>query len=98
MTGRRTDQFTCGRRARIAASLGERGRGSGLWVGSTEWPRLYDWTGVEQRSGVGGVEPERGGACRDGRGAEEMRRGAGRRGEGRGAVGAAELERSGGSG
>src|SRR2546430_14665960 len=75
MTGRRTDQFTCGRRARIAASLGERGRGSGLWVGSTEWPRLYGWTRPEQRPGVGAVEPKRGGACRDGGGVGEMNTG-----------------------
>src|SRR5439155_8566428 len=72
MTGRRTDQFTCGRRARIAASLGERGRGSGLWVGSTEWPRLYGWTRPEQRPGVGDVEPKLGGPCCDGGRAEEM--------------------------
>src|SRR2546426_4267176 len=74
MTGRRADRFTCGRRARIAASLGERGRGSRLWVGSTEWPRLYGWTRPEQRPGVGDVEPKRGGACRDGGRAEEDRK------------------------
>src|SRR2546429_5644286 len=71
MTGRRADRFTCGRRARIAASLGERGRGSGLWVGSTAWLRLYGWTRPEQRPGVGDVEPKRGGACRDGGRPEE---------------------------
>src|SRR3989440_3093116 len=92
MTGRRADRFTCGRRARIAASLGERGRGSGLWVGSTEWPRLYDWTRLEQRSGVGDVEPKRGGACRDGGRAEEMTQGAVRRVEARAALGGVRLD------
>src|SRR5256886_15220625 len=87
MTGRRADRFTCGRRARIAASLGERGRGSRLWVGSTEWPRLYGWTRPEQRPGVGDVEPKRGGACRDGGRAEGMTQGAVRRGEARAALG-----------
>ena len=43
-----------------------------MWVGSTEWPRLYGWTRPEQRPGVGDVEPKRGGACRDGGRAEEM--------------------------
>src|SRR2546427_7161840 len=86
MTGRRADRFTCGRRARIAASLGERGRGSRLWVGSTEWPRLYGWTRPEQRPGVGDVEPKRGGACRDGGRAGEMTQGAVRRGEARAAL------------
>src|SRR2546428_12736163 len=86
MTGRRADRFTCGRRARIAASLGERGRGSRLWVGSTEWPRLYGWTRPEQRPGVGDVEPKRGGACRDGGRAEEKTQGAVRRVEARAAL------------
>src|SRR6266576_3537905 len=86
MTGRRADRFTCGRRARIATSLGERGRGSRLWVGSTEWPRLYGWTRPEQRPGVGDVEPKRGGACRDGGRAEEMTQGAVRRVEARAAL------------
>src|SRR2546421_11820451 len=92
MTGRRADRFTCGRRARIAASLGERGRGSGLWVGSTEWPRLYDWTRLEQRSGVGDIEPKRGGACRDGGRAEEMTQGAVRRGDARAALAGVRLD------
>src|SRR5256885_16479271 len=87
MTGRRADRFTCGRRARIAASLGERGRGSRLWVGSTEWPRLYGWTRPEQRPGVGDVEPKRGGAGRDGGRAGEMTKGAGRPLGGRAALG-----------
>src|SRR2546422_8707881 len=86
MTGRRADRFTCGRRARIAASLGERGRGSRLWVGATEWPRLDGWTRPEQRPGVGDVEPKRGGACRDGGRAEEMTQGAGPRAEARAAL------------
>src|SRR5439155_12266323 len=92
MTGRRADRFTCGRRARIAASLGERGRGSRLWVGSTEWPRLYGWTRPEQRPGVGDVEPKRGGACRDGGRAEEMTQGAVRRVEARAALGGVRLD------
>src|SRR2546421_11230034 len=92
MTGRRADRFTCGRRARIAASLGERGRGSRLWVGSTEWPRLYGWTRPEQRPGVGDVEPKRGGACRDGGRAEEMTQGAIRRGGARAALGGVRLD------
>src|SRR2546429_8055354 len=97
MTGRRADRFTCGRRARIAASLGERGRGSRLWVGSTEWPRLYGWTRPEQRPGVGDVEPKRGGACRDGGRAEEKTQGAVRGGEARAALGGVRLDaRSGG--
>src|SRR2546423_15145631 len=98
MTGRRADRFTCGRRARIAASLGERGRGSRLWVGSTEWPRLYGWTRPEQRPGVGDVEPKRGGACRDGGRAEEMTQGAGRRVEARRALGGVRLDRRPGGG
>src|SRR5438094_2186706 len=98
MTGRRADQFTCGRRARNAASLGERGRGSRLWVGSTEWPRLYGWTRPEQRPGVGDVEPKRGGACRDGGRAEEMTQGAVRRVEARAALGGVRLDVRGGVG
>jgi len=63
-----------------------------LWVGSTEWPRLYDWTRLEQRSGVGDVEPKRGGACRDGGRAEEMTQGAVRRVEARAALGGVRLD------
>src|SRR2546428_12702470 len=98
MTGRRADRFTCGRRARIAASLGERGRGSRLWVGSTEWPRLYGWTRPEQRPGVGDVEPKRGGACRDGGRAEGMTQGADRRAEARAALGGGRLRAGRGKG
>src|SRR2546426_11679544 len=91
MTGRRADRFTCGRRARIAASLGERGRGSRLWVGSTEGPRLYGWTRPEQRPGVGDVEPKRGGACRDGGRGEGKTQGAVPRGGARAAPGGVAL-------
>ena len=45
-------------------------------MGSTERPGLYGWPPPEQRSGVGDVEPERGGAGRDSRRAEEMTQGA----------------------
>jgi len=61
-------------------------------VGSAEWPRLDGWTRPEQRPGVGDVEPERCGATRDRRRAEEMTQGAVRRVDARAALGGVRLD------
>src|SRR2546422_798852 len=72
MTGRPADRFTCGRRARMAASLGERGRSSGVGVGWSErvrGPRRVDGTG---RLARGHIEPDDRGPAGNSRGGEEM--------------------------
>src|SRR2546422_730167 len=72
MTGRPADRFTCGRRARMAASLGERGRSSGVGVGSSERvrrTRRVDGTG---RLARGDIETDDRGPAANSRGREEM--------------------------
>src|SRR6266550_540175 len=72
MTGRRADRFTCGRRARTPASLGERGRGAGLRVGSGERARRARRIGGTWCQAGGDVETEGRGPARESRGREEV--------------------------
>src|SRR6266550_3682696 len=72
MTGRRADRFTCGRRARTAASLGERGRGAGLRVGAGARARRARRIGRTWRQAGGDVETEGRGPARGDRGRKKV--------------------------